>query len=181
MDGEYRQRINIELTESEAGCLMSDVLSNESTEQDYSAMAAMIFSRLVGTFPNLMVNDRAVSFLKRNGYEYDPVSNDKSLIPWDILTLKAVEKDLQNRKRYIKAELAKLTAKTKAIESKYILQVLREDSLYPTEGDRHIEIWCRLKADMDYNLTNQKKGELKKELKNISDEIAAIYMSAKAD
>lgn len=194
MDGEYRQRINIELTESEADRLLNLVLSKEKTVQDKpeldkSSIAAMLFARLVGVYPNLIENDSAVSFLEQYGYghssgndnDYEGVPDDKALVIWDRVSLMKVEQHLQATRNYIKAELAKLNAREKFIESCCIKRIFKENEWYPTDRRRLAEIWRRLGTDLDYKLVRERKQKLKNELAKISAEIVTLSRTTQAD
>ena len=195
MDGEYRQRIDIELTESEAECLLNLVLSMEkivqdNIPQDQPLMVDMLFARLVAAFPGLIENDKAISFLEQhgydygngggNGYGYEGVSNDKALVMWDRMVMKKIEQRLTATRGYIKTELAKLDAREIFIESYYIRLVLGENVKYTTERLRLAEIWRRIGADMDYKIIKERKYKLKSELAKISGEIAALSNTLRA-
>ncbi|MFC1925917.1 hypothetical protein ACFLW2_04385 [Chloroflexota bacterium] len=196
MDGEYKQRINMELTESEADRLLNLVLSMDKTsqdspQQDQSSMSSMLFARLVGAFPNLIENDNAMSFLEQHGYgrsegntdhtEFEGVAKDKALIVWDRVSLKRIEQHLQATRSHIKTEIAKLDSRRKFIESCYIKQVLNERGGQLNERRRLSEIWRRLGTDMDYQLVKERKRQLKSEDAKVLGEIATLSKSAQAN
>lgn len=202
MDGEYRQRIDIELTESEADCLLNLILSKEEMAQDnpdldHSSMVTMLFARLVGAYPNLMDNDKAMSFLRQHGYgphkdndnnsdnHGEPMEvpfnilNDKALVIWDMASVRKIQQHLQATGNFIKAELTKLDSRAKYIESCHIRRVLCENAGYLTEQRRLAEIWRRLGADADYKLIKERKRSLKSELAKISTEINTLSRTTK--
>lgn len=191
MNGEYRQKINIELTESEAHCLIDLVLSldkatQDDPNQDHSAMTSMIVARLIGAYPNLLEDTNIISFLKKHGYwhnssdsndRFDGISGGNELIIWDRIALKRIEEHLQTTRSYIKSEIAKLEARGKFIESSYIRCVLNESGRYNSEKQRLSEIWRRIGDDAKYKIIKERKCQLKSELSRVSREINTLVES----
>lgn len=185
MDGEYRQKINIELTESEAECLLRWILHMEKevmddSEQDVSEMVSMIFARLLGAFPSMMESENVMSFLKQHGLVSEGVPNSRALIP-RYRVFKQVEQELQSMQSNINAELTKLSMKETFVKNNCIKQVLDEGGRYPTEALRFAEIWRRVRSDMNYRFIEERKIRLKSELRKVTADITELYNSVQAN
>ena len=186
MDGEYRQKINIELTESEAECLLNLALSLEkdiigdSGKQDVSEMVTMLLARLVGAFPAMIETENIISFLKQHGLIAENVPNHMALVPRHRV-FKQVEQELLAIRSTINAELTRLNIRETFVKNSCIKQVLDEDRKYPTEQVRLAEIWRRVRSDMNYKFIEDRKQKLKSELKKVTTEITELYRSVQAN
>jgi hypothetical protein len=180
MDGDFRQKINIELTEGEADCLLSWILFMEKKaadepEQDVSEMVAMLFARLVGAYPDLMESENVKSFLKQHGQTSESVRvpQEMALIPRFRL-VRQVEQELEIQRKNLKAELTKLEARETFLEGNCRKRVLDEESKYPTDRLRYIAVGRGLGSDVNYQFIQERKRKIKAELARISEEISSL-------
>lgn len=164
--GKYK--VELELTEEEADCLLNCFSSIEETlginfQQDQLSVIAMIYRSLADIFPELIANERVKSFWeshkranKNEGYSKTSSNNDS--------TITYSKQDLKTMREDILAELQKLNKREEFIRTRCIREVLFENERYPVERHCPVEITKRLNLNTEYCFIAERKQRLRSEL-----------------
>ena len=171
-----RHKVEIELTESEADCLLNWVSSageafGSDLQQEQARVIVILYMRLMEAFPNLIASESVMQFLEQNGQRSNDVADGQAVAPVERV-LRRVDQDVWAIRDHINAELAKLDKREELIQARYIREVLDDEERYPTMRLCFAEITRRLNADLECRAIRERRQRLRFELAKVLQEVA---------
>jgi len=126
--GANKHKVELDLTESEADCLLSCFSSmgktlGSSLRQEELGVIAVLYVKLTDIFPTLIANESVMSFWEQRSRRSKNVAQGEIATPTkDILRYR--NRDESDVREQIKTELTKLNKREEFIQAKYIREIL---------------------------------------------------------
>lgn len=168
-----RFKVELELTENEADCLLNcfsyvgKTLGNNLRREQMSVIA-MLYVRLTDIFPSLIASESVMSFWEHHSQSFADAALGSMPAPMECVSRQGT-RDVQPIREYINAELAKLNKRQECIQARYIREVLGLYGRYATDRQCPVEVTRRLNADTEYRLITERKRRLQSELAKTSE------------